>query len=438
MNYKQIGAVVNEVFQEIIGESELVKEDLSNIVEVGKVITENTTFDENYENYTKKIVDKVGKVIFHEDTVTNTHLPIYKDSWEYGSIMEKIRVEAPESEEDYTFDLDNYTGDDVFTFNGAEASEKFFNNSTTFKTKISLPKRQLKSAFTSASLMNRFISAIENRIRMEMDIKTTALEYRTEMALIAEKFKSGNTNCLINLFSEYVNETGNSTLTVDKALLDAEFLRFCNMKIKKIRSFISRPSMLYGDGGYTNVTNDSLQTLILLVDFDEALNTYLYSTNRHNEFIKLSNYSVIPYWQAGGTDNSFVDRSSINCIPTSEGKAPKSGADNRQIIKQDGILGVLQDERSCAVTCENSETESINVPDARFMNFWYFRDANYLVDTDENVVVFYISNFEPLGTFDEEPDDYSSYFVRNKSGEYESVGSTSFSEDVFYYKKVRV
>lgn len=437
MQYKQIGAVVNEVFEELIGESELVNEDLSNIVEVGKVITSNTTFDENYENYTRKIVDKVGRVIFHEDTVTNNHLPIYKDSWEYGSLMEKIRVEAPESEEDYTFDLENYTGDDVFSFSGAEASEKFFNNSTTFKTKISLPKRQLKSAFTSASLMNRFISAIENRIRMEMDIKTTALEYRTEMCLIAEKFKSGNTNCLVNLFSDYVNETGNTTLTVDKALKDAEFLRFCNLKIGMLKSFISRPSMLYADGGYTNVTNPSQQTLLLLVDFDTALNTYLYSTNRHNEFIKLDNYHVVPYWQAGGNDNSFVNRSSINCIPTSEGKAPKTGSDTRQVIKEDGILGILQDVRSCAVTCENSETESINVPDARFMNFWYFRDANYLVDTDENVVVFYISNYEPLGRFDEEPEDYSSYYVRTQSGDYESVASTPFSEDTLYFKPVR-
>ncbi|MCQ2053190.1 MAG: hypothetical protein MJZ03_04565 [archaeon] len=437
MTYKQIGAVVNEIFSEIIGESQQVNEDLSNIVEVGKVITSNTTFDDNYENYTRKIIDKVGKTIFHEDDSTIEHLPIYKDSFEYGSILEKIRVEAPEASEDYTFDLENYTPDDLFTFEGAEASEKFYNNSTTFKTKISLPKRQLKSAFTSASLMSRFISAIENRIRLKMNAYTSALEYRTEANLIAEKFKSGNTASLVNLFSDYVDETGNTSLTADKALTDAEFLRFCNMKIGMISDFMTKPSILYADGGFTNVTTKKQQTMIFITDFDKALDTYLYSTNRHNEYVKLEGYSTVPYWQSGGTDNSFAVRSAINVIPASEGRKPKSGADNRAKIVQDGILGVIQDVRACAVMCEHDEVENQNVADARFVNYWYFRDANYIVDTDENVVVFYISNYRPVGTFAEQPSDWQSggYYERDEDGNY--ITAVLFDENTFYYTKVR-
>ncbi|VDK44280.1 unnamed protein product [Cylicostephanus goldi] len=437
MQYKQIGAVVNEIFSEIIGESELVNEDLSNIVEVGKVITSSTTFDENYENYTRKIIDKVGKTIFHEDSNSKEHLPIYKDSWEYGSILEKIRVEAPDAEEDYTFDLENYTPDDIFTFEGAEASEKFYNNSTTFKIKVSLPKRQLRSAFTSPSLMSRFISAIENRIRFKMNVYQSSLEYRTECNLIAEKFKSGNDSSLVNLFACYVDETGDTTLTADKALKDANFLRFCNMKIGMLRDFIKKESMLYGDGGYTNVTNESQQVMIMLTDFDKALNTYLYSDTRHTDYVKLSGYSVVPHWQAGGTKNAYIDRSTINVIPASEGRKPKSGEDTRRKIVQSGILGVLQDERSCAVTCEHDEVESIKIPDARFVNYWYFRDANYLTDTDENVIVFYIDNYRPVGRFAEEPADWDTvdYYERNANGGYSIA--TEFDENTSYYTKVR-
>lgn len=437
MLYKQIGAVVNEIFSEIIGESELVNEDLSNIVEVGKVITSSTTFDENYENYTKKIIDKVGKTIFHEDSNSKEHLPIYKDSWEYGSILEKIRVEAPDAQEDYTFDLENYTPDDLFTFEGAEASEKFYNNSTTFKIKISLPKRQLRSAFTSASLMSRFISAIENRIRFKMNVYQSSLEYRTECNLIAEKFKAGNDSSLINLFACYVDETGDTTLTVDKALKNPEFLRFCNMKIGMLRDFIKKESMLYGDGGYTNVTSESQQVMLMLTDFDKALSTYLYSDTRHTDYVKLSGYSVVPHWQAGGTKNAYEDRSTINVIPASEGRKPKNGEDTRRKIVQSGILGVLQDERSCAVTCEHDEVENMNVPDARFVNYWYFRDANYLIDTDENVIVFYIDNYRPVGRFAEEPADWDTvdYYERNANGGYSIA--TAFDENTSYYTKVR-
>lgn len=437
MEYKKIGAIVNEVFNELIGESALVTEDLSNIVEVGKVITSNSTFDDNYENYTKKIIDKVGKTIFHEDSPVEEHLPIYKDSWEYGSILEKIRVEAPDAQEDYTFDLQNYTPDELFTFEGAEASEKFYNNSTTFKVKISLPKRQLKSAFTSASLMNQFITAIENRIRFKMAMYVSSLEYRTEANLIAEKFKTANTASLINLFAMYVDETGNTTLTADKALKDADFLRFCNLKIGMLSDFISKPSILYADGGFTNVTTKKQQVMMLISDFDKALDTYLYSDTRHEDYVKLSGYSVVPYWQAGGTTNEFSDRSKINVIPASEGRAPKSGSDTRAKIIQDGILGVLQDVRAAAVTCEHNEVESQNVADARFMNYFYFRDANYLTDTDENVIVFYISNYRPEGKFATQPSDWAttSYYYRDSDGTYKQA--SSFDESETYYTAVR-
>ena len=78
MKYKQIGQILNDVYGSIIGEDNLIKEDLSNIVEVGKMITSSSVFDDNFDNYVKKIVDKVGKVIEHTDTLELRHLPIYK------------------------------------------------------------------------------------------------------------------------------------------------------------------------------------------------------------------------------------------------------------------------------------------------------------------------------------------------------------------------
>jgi len=434
MNYKQIGEILNDVYGSIIGEGELIKEDLSNIVEVGKVITASSTFDDNFDNLVKKLVDKVGKTIEHTDTLEVRHLPIYRDSWEYGSILEKIRVEAPETEEDYTFDLSNYTGEDVFTLAPAEISAKYFNNSTTFKIKISLPKKQLKSAFTSASQMNKVISAIENRIMFKLDIDLLALEYRNECNLIAEKFKNGNKNCLINLYEEYVIETGDTTVEVDKFLTTDRCLRFANKKIKMLRSFLKKASVLYNDGGYTNVTNSNQQITLLLTDFVSSLDSYLYSSNRHNEYLKIDNFTEMPYWQSGGKDDSYSNRSSINVIPASEGKAPTTGDDTRLVINETNILGVIQDIRACAVTCEHAETESINVPDARFINFWHFRDANYINDVDENVIVLYLSEYALVGKLASIPADFTGNYYTKADGEY-TVAQTFSTSDV-YYKEV--
>lgn len=391
MKYKQIADILNATYGELIGETAVIAEDLSNVVEIGKTITSNSTFGDDFDRYTRSLVDHVGKVIFRENQLGLSHLPIYKDSWEFGSIAEKVRVDYPEVQDDYSFDLNNYTGDDVFELVIPRASAKFFNNSTTFQIKVSLPTRQAKSAFNSAREMSQFISLIENTIKQRLAISLLTLEYRTLSNLIAEKFKANKSGCLIDLLALYKSETGDTAMTKAKFLQNEECLRFANLKIGMMRDLINKPSKLYGEGDYVNVSAPSEQTLVVLTDYDRALGSYLYSVNRHNEFIKLDNYSVVPYWQAGGNNDSYASRSSINVIPASEGSySGDPEEDTRTPIVQTDILAVLFDYRACAVTCEHQEVTSIQVPDARMTNYWFFADANYINDTDENVIVFYL------------------------------------------------
>lgn len=410
MNYKQIGEVLNDVFADVLGQAEItVAEDLSNFIEVGKTITGSVDFTEKVDNYVKSLIDRVGKVVFRENKVSVSHLPIYKDSWEYGSICEKIRVEAPETQKiDYTFDLAHYTGEDVFKPVLPTASAKFFNNSTTFTLKITLPKKQLKSAFTSASEISRFISLIENSIKQKLAIDLLALEYRTEANLVVEKFKYGNGHSLVNLYAEWLRDDPQAVTVASNfhsckdCITNPFFLRYANMRIGMYRDFIKKPSVLYADsnGAFYNTTADSQQTMLLITDFDKALDTYLYSMNRHNDFVKLSGYSSVPYWMSGGESDSYDKRSTINAIPASDGDTPVG---DRKPILVNNIIGILHDERASAVMCEHKDTESINVPDARAINYWYFADANYVNDTEENVIVFYIADYECLGRFGSTP-----------------------------------
>lgn len=433
MKYKLIGEALNEVYKELIGESDLIKEDLSNIVEVGKTITDNINYGENVENYTKKLIDKVGRIIFRQNKLELSHLPIFRDSWEFGPIAEKVRVEAPATSEDKTFDLSNYTGEDVFKLSIPKTSAKFFNNSTTFQLKISLPKVQVKSAWNSAREMSQFISLIENSIKQKLAVDLLSLEYRTQANLIAEKFKSGNSSCLINLLEEYIYETGDTSVTSEKFLTNEKALRFANKKIKMMRTLITKPSVLYADGGYVNVTAPDEQVLTILTDFDASLATYLYSVNRHNDFVKLENYTVVPYWQSGGTSDDYETRSKIKVIPASEGATP-SGEDTRMVIEEDNILAILQDYRASAVTCQHSDVESINVPDARMINYWYFEDANYVNDTDENVIIFYLSDYSRLGKFAERPVDFGSTYYTKSGLTY--TPAKDFDPNTVYYAKL--
>ena len=55
MEVKQIYTLVNSVTGEILGKSDILKEDLSNVVDMGKELFSNTDVD----NYVKSLVNRI-------------------------------------------------------------------------------------------------------------------------------------------------------------------------------------------------------------------------------------------------------------------------------------------------------------------------------------------------------------------------------------------
>ena len=60
MKVEQIYSLMNTVTGEILGKGDIVKEDLSNVVDVGTEIFNQSSVD----NYVKSLVNHIGKVIF--------------------------------------------------------------------------------------------------------------------------------------------------------------------------------------------------------------------------------------------------------------------------------------------------------------------------------------------------------------------------------------
>lgn len=90
MKVTQIATILNEAQQEIIGEAAITTENLENVVDMGKQILEATDVD----NYVRKLIDKVGRMIFVDRVYNSTAPDILTDSWEYGSAMQKSAVKC--------------------------------------------------------------------------------------------------------------------------------------------------------------------------------------------------------------------------------------------------------------------------------------------------------------------------------------------------------
>lgn len=394
MKVNQISSMLNDTFKEVLGDEGLFAEDLSNIVDVGKAIISSDTFADQFENYAGKIVDKVGRTIFWDRVYNAQDLGIWRDSWEYGSVLEKIRCEVGEytdncewvltKDADGDHDLDYNEGiashiAEMFKFYPAKIQAKYFNAKTTFKTTISITRKQLRSAFNSAADMARFIGMIEQRVRTKFEITKNQLQKMTIANLMAEHIARDKQ--VIDLKAMFEADGGTSDLTLSQALASKAAAKFIAQKITFYREMMSEPSKLYSaTGEFYNHTPVADSRLIVIADVDSALRFNVYGDTFNEEFVKLNNYKVVPFWQTSGKEidgSGITYRSGIN-VTTSEGNK----------VTRNNIVGVLFDRDAAMIANEEPDVRTQYNPDGNFTNFFYCADCSYYNDFDENCVVF--------------------------------------------------
>ena len=380
MKVTQLKDIVNSVTGEVLGKTEVVNDDLSNLVDVG-----NEIFDtDNVDNYVKKLIDRIGKVIFVNRLYAGGVPSVLMDSWEYGSVVEKISADMPEADENDSWNLQNGQTYSQDTFYQPKVSAKFFNSKVTFDVKLSFTTEQVKESFSNVNELNGFISMLETGVKNSMTVKLDGLIMRTINNMTGQILNSANGLQKVNLLTEY-NAVSGQTLTANKALMDKDFLKFASLTIKKYQARITKMSTLFNAGGKARfTTTDNLHT-VLLSDFADSAEVYLLSDTYHNDTVSLPNHETVPYWQGSGKSYAFNDISKIDVKIDAGNKTPKQ-------LTQTGILGVMFDTNALGVSNLNQRTTTSYNARAEFYTNYYKMDAGYFNDLNENFVVFYIAD----------------------------------------------
>lgn len=387
MEVKQIFTLMNTVTGEVLGKSDLVAEDLSNVVDVGTEIFAADAVD----NYVKSLVNHIGKVIFVNRPYSGIAPSVMRDGWEYGSVLEKLTVsKLPEAEENESWELTNGKSYDPNIFYKPEVSTKFFNKRVTFDIPMSFTKDQVKESFSNAEQLNSFISMIYTAIDKSMTVKTDSLILRTIDSLIGDtlhsefpeaNYAAGSGVRAVNLLKLY-NDKFSATLTPAQAITNPEFIRFSAYVMGLYQRRMTGISTLYNVGGTDKFTpTDRLHT-VLLADFAAAAGVYLYDGNGQfkTENIQLPKAEIVPYWQGSGKKFDFADTSKIDTTTGSGNKVTASG-----------ILGVMFDHEALGVANLAKDVDAYYNGKARFWNNFYHYTAGYWVDLNENGVVFFVA-----------------------------------------------
>lgn len=390
MDVKQVYVILNTITSEILGDSVIVAEDLSNIVDVG-VAYEN--MQNGYDNFVRSLHDHIGRVVFVDRVYRGRAPSVIRDGWLYGSILEKIRGKLPEAVENESWTLEDGASYDPNVFTKPTAIAKFFNKRVTFEIDMSFTEMQVRSAFSSAMQMNGLMSMIRTNIENSMTIKMDSLVMRTINAAIAEtlyaEYTGGSYSAssgvravnLLYLYNQTLAEA--NRISASDALTDAGFMRFATLTIKNYISRMGVISTLFNIGETEKFTPADMLHLVMLDVFKNSVESYLYDgLNQFNtENIRLpSNVETVPYWQGSGTSYAWSDVSNIKVI-TPSGHS----------VNASGILAIAFDRDALGVSNVSRRVTSNYNPKGEFWNEFHKFDAGYFLDLDENIVVFFVA-----------------------------------------------
>lgn len=394
MEVKQIYSLINSVSGEVLGNTDIVAEDLTGVVDLGTEIFNQGAVD----NYVKSLVNHIGKVVFVNRPYSGKIPSVLMDAWEFGSVLEKISADVPEATENDTWNLTDGQEYKQDIFHKPVVSAKFFNSKVTFEVPVSITERQIKESFSSAAQLNGFLSMIYSAVEKSMTIKTDALIMRTINNMIGETlaadkaafgwvasthetvdYATASTVRCVNLLHLY-NQLKATDLTAEECLTDGNFIRFASYQMGLYADRLQSISTLFNVGGKERFTpKDALHT-VLLSDFAKAAQAYLYADTYNKEQVLLPNAETVASWQGTGKDYGFAHTSAIN-ITTSGNNAINIG----------GVLGVMFDRDALGVcNLDKRVTTNYNAK-AEFFNNYYKFDAGYFNDTNENFVMFFVA-----------------------------------------------
>ena len=387
MKVEQIYNIINTITAENLGESVIVAEDLSNIVQIGDAVQNVMGLD----NYVKKLIDHVGKLVVVDRIYAGRAPSVLRDGWEYGSIMEKVSAGLPEATANQSWELQDGQSYDPNIFTAPEVNVKFYNDRVTFEIPISFTEAQVKSSFSNVTQLNAFMSMIHTAVSNSLTVKIDSLIMRTINNAIGETLYSdfsGGTYTgdsgvkAVNLLYLYnVATYGASTgsyITAKAFMHTPDAIRYAVNIFKNYIDRLAVMSTLFNVGETPKFTPKDRLHVIMLSEFKNAADTFLQSGTFNEQYTALPNAESVVYWQGSGVSYDFDDTSAIK-IKTA------SGHD----INATGILAVMFDRDTLGVANLDTHVTTNYNPEGEFFNEWTKATMGLWNDGNENCVVFY-------------------------------------------------
>ena len=387
MNVNQIYNVLNSINAEMYGDSAFEVVDLSGFVSLGNAVLASV---QGRDKFLNTLYDRIAKTVIRNLDLDIEYPSLMRDTIEYGAIVQKLSVEPRDAKTRNDWNVGTMDADDVaaamFSIDKPAIRQKFFSGINAWEVDTTIPDSILKTAFTSPENMAAFLTAIMTATEDSIIMSINNTNRFAVNNFIGEKINSGQN--VIHLLTEYGDE---SLDTIEKAIVDKDFLRFASKKIADVIRYMNMPSKLYNEEGAVRRTARDNMHVFMLGDFASSVKTYLESDTFHNELVALPYYNEVSCWQAmGSTADSETSRpyTAPNLAYSSGLAITTAGGAS---VSQAGIIGVLADREAIATTVYERETTADRLNRLSITQRTDKVNIGYLNDLSENGCVFVLN-----------------------------------------------
>ena len=369
MTTEQIYTLVNEVNAEAFGSSALSVVDTSSLISLGNTVLSSST---NTEAFLNTLAQRIGRTILRFRDYRNKLGDMVINDFEYGAILQKIKVVMPKAEEDESYDLTDGQTIDHYKIAKPVVDQKLFVTRTPYQFKITIQDTHLKEAFLSESAMGSFIGIIFGEVRNAIEVSLENLSRVTLATAIAE---CAGTSRMIDLVSEY-NGLYNPSSALDAvtAQNDPDFMRYAMYRINTVIDGIQDMSTLYNDGSLETFTPREDIRVKVISSFMRKLETVVEYAAFHDQFVRPDADIVrINYWQ------SAQDPMDVKITRPSDSDSVSRG----------NIVALIHDRDAMGVykIDERVATTPINAAGLYYNTFYHQKQLRF-IDKSENFLCF--------------------------------------------------
>ena len=368
MTTDHIYGLVNLVNAEAFGHSALQVTDTSTLISLGNTVLSSST---NTEAFLNTLAQRIGRTILRYREYRNKLGDMVLNDFEYGAILQKLKVNMPEAEQDESYDLIDGNTVDHYTIAKPDVDQKLFVTRTPYQYHITIQRVHLKEAFQSAEAMGAFIGIIFGEVRNAIEIGLENLA-RVTLATAAAEYSGTREIALVTDFNTEYNPT--PALTAAEALHNEEFLRYAIMRMNNLIDMIQDASELYNDGSMVTFTPREDVRLRVLSEFQRRMETNVLYAAFHEKFVDIPNgYTTLNFWQA---EQSPYD---VNIKRPSDATA----------TTVNNVVAILHDRDAMGVYKIDEEilTTPVNAAGMYYNQYWHEKQLRF-IDLSENGLIF--------------------------------------------------